>query len=232
VEGIALVNTSDRSSYEYQYIQKWGIRFYTSIKAIMRPLRSFVFLVWLGGAFLKETNAFLVSLAPITTHRSITTTTTTSLQAGIEYDDFLPNPHPDLSATDVVAICMNTLVERKDGGGLEVCFHFSSDTCRAAVGGSLDNFADYANNPVFGFLVKCSDWKTISVGSMITGTPIRGAMQTVLTDAIQPAESTKPGDDPARRFLWTLQQERRPPRQGYWVVHSVVYVKNAFQLLL
>jgi hypothetical protein len=199
----------------------------------MRSLRSFVILVWLGGAFLKQhTNAFLISLTP--THRSITTpaTTTTSIQAVIEYDDFLPNPNRDFSATEVVAVCMNTLIERKDGGGLEVCFNFSSDQCRAAVGGSLDNFAEYATNPVFGFLVKCNDWKSISVGSMIPGTPTRGAMQTVLMDAILPAESLRPGDDGMRRFLWTLQQERRPPRQGYWVVHSVIYVKNAFQLTL
>jgi hypothetical protein len=206
----------------------------------MRSLRSFVLLVWIGGAFLKHTNAFLVSsLAPA--HRSITatpatttpaTTTTSIQQAVIEYDDFLPNPHPDLSATDVVTICMNTLIERKDGGGLEVCFNFSSDQCRAAVGGSLDHFAEYADNPVFGFLVKCDGWNTVSVGSLIPGTPTRGAMQTVLMDAILPVSSLRqPGDDGARRFLWTLQQERRPPRQGYWVVHSVVYVKNAYQLL-
>jgi hypothetical protein len=194
----------------------------------MRPLRTFVLWVWLGGAFLKQTNAFLVSLAP--THRSITTSIQ---QAAIEYDDFLPNPHPDFSATDVVTVCMNTLIDRKDGGGLEVCFNFSSDQCRAAVGGSLDNFAEYATNPVFKFLVQCHEWNTVSVGSVIPGTPTRGAMQTVLMDAILPEASLQAGDDDgARRFLWTLQQERRPPRQGYWVVHSVIYVKNAYQLTL
>jgi hypothetical protein len=148
----------------------------------------------------------------------------------IEYDDFLPNPNPSLSATDVVVVCMNTLVERKDGGGLEVCFNFSSDRCRAALGGSLDRFQEYATSPVFGFLVKCTDWKAISIGTEIPGTLTRGAMQTVLMDAIQPAESVKAGDDGERRFLWTLQQERRPPRQGCWLVHEVLYVKNAFQL--
>lgn len=212
----------------------------------MRPQRFFVLWLWLGGAFLKHTNAFLVSLAPI--HRSITTTppllplplplppttsTTFLLQAVIKYDDFLPNPHPDYTATEVVTVCMNTLIERKDGGGLEVCFNFSSDQCRAAVGGSLDNFAEYATNPVFGFLVACSDWKPVNIGPVIPGTPTRGAMQTVLMDAILPAASYKsPADDGTRRFLWTLQQERRPPRQGYWVVHSVIYVKNAYQLTL
>lgn len=33
-----------------------------------------------------------------------------------------------------------------------------------------------------------------------------------------------------RRFLWTLQQETRPPRQDCWLVHEVLFMKNAFQL--
>lgn len=39
-------------------------------------------------------------------------------------------------------------------------------------------------------------------------------------------------DGGGRTFLWTLQQERRPPRQGCWIIHEVIYVKNAFQLTL
>jgi hypothetical protein len=197
--------------------------------------------VWIGGAFLKDTNAFLAPLA--TTHRSCgfttktlttptpATTTTSILQAIIEYDDFLPNPHPDFTATDVVTICMNTLIERKDGGGLEVCFDFSSDQCRAAVGGSSTILPNRHQPSKFWSMPR----NQVSVGSLIPGTPTRGAMQTVLMDAILPVTSAslqQPGDDGARRFLWTLQQERRPPRQGYWVVHSVIYVKNAYQLTL
>lgn len=51
--------------------------------------------------------------------------------AVIEYNDFLPRPHPDLSAMDVVQACMTTLIDHPDHGeGLEVCFDFSSDRCR------------------------------------------------------------------------------------------------------
>ena len=31
------------------------------------------------------------------------------------------------------------------------------------------------------------------------------------------------------RYLWTLQKERRPPRQDCWLVHEVLFTKNAFQ---
>jgi hypothetical protein len=46
-------------------------------------------------------------------------------------------------------------------------------------------------------------------------------MQTVLMAAN--ASSKEP-----RTFLWTLQQERRPPLQGCWIIHEVLYVKNAY----
>lgn len=139
----------------------------------------------------------------------------------VEYNDFLPQPNPDLDATDVLHACMNTLLQNKDEG-LEVCFHFSSDQCRAALGSSLDVFAQYATNPVFGFLVNCNDWQVVSTGPIIPGTPTRGAMQTILMEAKQGPE--------ARRYLWTFQQERRPPRQGFWLIREVIYERNAHQL--
>lgn len=35
-------------------------------------------------------------------------------------------------------------------------------------------------------------------------------------------------DDGKRVYLWTLQRERRPPRQDCWLVHEVLYKRNAF----
>ena len=154
----------------------------------------------------------------------------------IQYDDFLPLPNSEWGALRVVEACVDVMLmlERNDAG-LEVCFNFSSDRCRAALGGSLEKFAQYATNPVFGYLVKCQDYKIVSVGPVIEGTQTRGAMQTVLMDALQQhakhssvEEEAEPVD--AHRFLWTLQKERRPPRQGFWVIHEVIYVKNALDL--
>jgi hypothetical protein len=164
---------------------------------------------------------------PQTAHRRFDTAVRSVV---VEYDDFLPQPHPDRDALDVVHTCMSVLLNRKDAG-LEVCFHFSSDLCRAALGGSLERFRQYATNPVFGYLVNCSDYEIISVGPVIEGTRTRGAMQTVLMDALQGQKGDKKPDD-GRRFLWTLQQERRPPRQGCWIIHEVLYVKNAYLLTI
>ena len=147
----------------------------------------------------------------------------------IEYDDFLPQPGPDFQALEVVHACMKTLLHRRDAG-LEVCFNFASDSCRAALGGSLEEFNQYAKNPVFGYLVNCAEYEIVSVGPEIKGTPTRGAMQTVLLEA-KPQPSIDGGDSKkGRRFLWTMLQERRPPRQGFWTIHEVIYTTNAFQI--
>lgn len=64
--------------------------------------------------------------------------------------------------------------------GLEVCFNFSSDNCRAALGGTLEKFIAYASNPTFGSMIRAREWSKVCVGPLIAGSPTRGAMQTVL----------------------------------------------------
>ena len=146
----------------------------------------------------------------------------------VEYDDFLPTPNPGLDALGVLAACMDTMLDREEDG-LEVCWRFSSDRCRAALGGSLERFSEYATNPVFGYLVKCLDYQVLNIGPVIKGTPTRGDMRTILMDAKQSGDKV---EKHPRRFLWTFQKERRPPRQDCWVVHEVIYVKNAYSLTL
>ena len=177
----------------------------------------------------------------------------------IEYNDLLPQPHPDLSAVDVVNICMSKLSEDSTEG-LETCFAFSSDQCRAAIGGSITEFIKYAENPPFKYLVACkgrgeNSWQICKIGPVISGTRNRGSLQTVLmtvegelsspasdssvsptgrTQEVSPAvsasqDSQKIGN---HQFLWTLQQERRPPLQGCWFIHEILYTKHSFSLTL
>lgn len=139
-------------------------------------------------------------------------------------EEFIPFPHADYTANDVVKMCMDTLSHNNDpyrNAGLEVCWNFSSDRCRAAKGGSLEAFIQNTINPIFGSMVDALEWHVVSTGPVIEGTPTRGAMQTVLVE-VQP----QAGDE--RRFLWTLQQERRPPRQGCWLVWECLSVDYAF----
>ena len=153
------------------------------------------------------------------------------LSALIEYDDdLLPSPHPEFDAIDVVHLCMKKLMNSNkfnndSNDGLKVCFSFSSDFLQAPFGGQLDAFVQHAKNPVFASLVHCTHFEILSIGPIIPGTNTRGAMQTCLMAVQSPSNEE-------RRFLWTLQKERRPPRQHCWLVHEVLFVKNAYQLTL
>jgi len=146
---------------------------------------------------------------------------------------FLPTPNPDIRAEEIIPICLTALQENNSpspNAGLEVNFNFSSDRCRAALGGDLKAFIQYAKNPTFGTMINCSDWEILNVGPSIPGTATRGAMKTVLVK-VTPMRSSEDGSEkPSRKFLWTLQKERRPPRANCWLIHEVIYTKNAFSL--
>jgi hypothetical protein len=61
-------------------------------------------------------------------------------RAALDHEDSLssPSPNPDLDAHAVVTLCMQSLLQGKDGSGLDVCFAFSSDRCRVrAITGTM-----------------------------------------------------------------------------------------------
>ena len=141
----------------------------------------------------------------------------------------LPSPNQNLDAFEVVTTCLTSLQQNNEpyiNAGLEICFNFSNDRTRAALGGDVNNFIIFANNPTFGAMVNLKEWSILSIGPEIAGTNTRGAMRTVLTSVI----STKNGVDKERKFLWTLQKERRPPKAGYWLIQEVLFVDNAFHI--
>jgi hypothetical protein len=155
----------------------------------------------------------------------------------------------EMTPEKVVIACMDAMQQNDVpwlNHGLELCFDYSSDRCRAALGGSLDEFISYASNPTFGSMTNTKSYEIVNVGPIIAGTPTRGSMQTVLVKITQEKWEDK-------HFLWlvnalcyfhshasfsnlisihrrTLQQERRPPRQGLWLIHECIYVENAFAL--
>ena len=143
----------------------------------------------------------------------------------------LPQPNPDFPPEEVVQICMEYLQNNhipEMNCGLEVCFQFSSDRCRAANGGSLEQFVNRAANPTFQSMIDTISWDIVTVGPEIPGGPTRGPMKTVLVE-VTPKQSEQTQFN-NRRFLWTLQRERRPPRQGCWLVHECIFVDMAFAL--
>ena len=167
----------------------------------------------------------------------------------------LPIPNTDWTPVQVVQTCMNYLQTNNEpytDSGLEVCYNFSSDSCRMANGGSFESFLLKANNPVFQTLVNCQSYQILNIGPEIQGTQTRGTMQTVLinvipktiiyppklnswgeviiTKDIEDDEANRNNNNNERRFLWTLMKERRPPRQGYFLVHECIACDNAYAL--
>jgi hypothetical protein len=143
-------------------------------------------------------------------------------------EQFVPFPSRDFDGPEIVDLCMNALLHNGEpyaNAGLEVCWNFSSDRCRAAQGSSLEQFIHFANNPVFGSMVNAKKWSVMSTGPIIPGTQTRGAMLTVLCHVI-------PSEGRSREFLWTLQRERRPPRQDCWLVHECIFRDAAYEQTL
>ena len=109
-----------------------------------------------------------------------------------------PLPHTNMTAEGVVTTCMDALLNNdspRENAGLRICFDFSSDRCRASLGGNLDDFISYANNPTFGSMINANEYVVVSVGPVIAATNTRGAMQTVLI-------KVKPANGKDRNFLW------------------------------
>eukprot|EP00536_Pseudo-nitzschia_multiseries_P008969 jgi/Psemu1/325431/estExt_fgenesh1_pg.C_2390011 len=178
---------------------------------------------------------------------------------GIEYSDFvdddeggddsgkqrkltasLPTSNEFSTPGEIVSMCMTSLQGAEtERAGLEMCYNFSSDSCRMANGGSLESFLRYANNPTFQSMVRCDRWELVNVGPEIPGTNTRGAMRTVLVHVVPRQTETQHGTSTGagqqqqqqrkeRKFLWTFVKERRPPRQGHFLVHECIAVDNSF----
>jgi hypothetical protein len=194
---------------------------------------------------------------------SSTTKTAQSDDNMLFYSDVLPQPNPSYNAIHVVQACMETIVQNQQYDpniGLQVCYNFSNDRCRSAIGADIQEFYLYAQNPIFQHITYCRSYNIISIGPIISGTNHRGAMQTILIDVLssksnnnsnrnmKPSSTTSSSslntktssnnntpqsqqqqqEEKYYRFLWTLQQERRPPYQNCWFIHEVLYTKNAY----
>jgi hypothetical protein len=130
-------------------------------------------------------------------------------------------PTPELTGLDVVTLCMDALAgQRTANEALEICFDFSSDRCRAVVGGTLEAFVQYADNPVFGTLVHCDAYDIVSLGPIIPASSHgglgsrRGEMQTVLVEIHEgiSLKSVRKGvvqQDMTRRRRPTIQERLR-----------------------
>ena len=142
-------------------------------------------------------------------------------------------PSEALSPLELVTACMRAnqrndaakeVIKRGADWGRRYNWQFFNDVVRANWGGDPDEFCRQERNQPKG-LANCEEFN-IEEPNVIAGTPTRGALCTMIVkvkcrDAIPM---------PSRRFLWTLQQERRPPLAGCWLIREVLAVDRAIDL--
>jgi hypothetical protein len=145
-------------------------------------------------------------------------------------------PSPELSPHDVVLACMCALqendapelvLERGVDWGRRYNWGFFGSMVRANWGGDVSTFVREARNNPTG-MANC-DWFDTEEESITTiaATQTRGAIVKMLV-AVRCRDGIPM---PARTFLWALQQERRPPQAGCWLVASVLAVDKAYEQL-
>ena len=145
-------------------------------------------------------------------------------------------PSPHLSPHDVVIACLVALQEndsleqvtrRGEDWGHRYSWTFLSGMARANWQGDVNGFVREAKNNVNG--LACCEWFETDEESIesIEGTPTRGTICKMVVTV-----RCKDGIPmPSRQFLWTLEQERRPPQSGCWLISSVLAIDRALDQL-
>ena len=175
----------------------------------------------------------------------------------IDLKSSLPSgPSPSLDAEFIVSlICfgLQHLDTPDPDRGLERLFYFATSECRAALTArrgieELDRFVGHANSQALQPLLRCSDFD-VGEPILIPGTPTRGAITTFVVtvwDKTTPfrhhsgferqanledcwlAEAGTSPSDRTELVRFTLQQERRPPLQGCWMVKEILPLRLQF----
>ena len=84
-------------------------------------------------------------------------------------------------------------------------------------------------------ILRCSTFEPRTEPTIIAGTPTRGALATAVVTVVEergfrtsaglerkPEDQGKHSED----YLFTLQQERRPPLTGCWMVKEMIMMKH------
>lgn len=157
--------------------------------------------------------------------------------------DSLVLPPDDTAPEEVVRMCMAALrdndVPFRDAGKL-YNWALGGDMLRAIHQGDPSNFLRWTlRSPVYDSMVRCESFNVESdTVEMIPGTPTRGALAKVVV-RVTPVQAILDGPHSVRgrvgkprdrRFLWTMQQQRRPPRLGAWLIYQCLAIDKAHEL--
>ena len=157
--------------------------------------------------------------------------------------DSLALPPDDAAPEEVVRVCMAALrdndVPFRDAGKL-LNWELGGGMLRAIHQGDPRQFLRWTlRSPVYDCMVRCESFEVeADTVEVIAGTPTRGALAKVVV-RVTPVEAVVEGPHSVRgrvgkprdrRFLWTMQQQRRPPRLGAWLIYQCLAVDKAHEL--
>ena len=152
-------------------------------------------------------------------------------------------PEDEAPPAEVVRHCMAALKSNdspQPDAGKWINWALAGDMIRSIHRGDPTEFIKWTRrSPVFDCMVDCESFRLAEdTLTVIDGTPTRGALCKVVVH-VAPREAVvdgphsvrgRIGRPPARAFLWTLQQQRRPPNIGAWRLYQVLAIDHALEL--
>lgn len=158
---------------------------------------------------------------------------------GLKMMQLPARPHASLSTRDVVTTLCFSLQHNhvpQPDAGLRRLWEFCTFEAKSALTArrgarTMERFMKYATSPAFAKLVNARSFEILEE-TLIAGTPTRGDMASIIV-AVDDWESDGVADEygeheDARRFRWLLQQERRPPLEGCWLVREVISLDEQY----
>ena len=89
----------------------------------------------------------------------------------------------------------------------------------------MERFVEYASSPAFSCIVNCRDFE-VSLPRITPGTQTRGPMATVMVQVRGWQDDGS--EEEGQRVRWTLEEQRRPPLSGCWMVREVIAMQDWF----
>jgi len=154
-------------------------------------------------------------------------------------------PTANLGPTEMVAAVCSALRDNDSPSanfGLETLFAYTTPQGRVAIappavgatgmqgGVTLEHFVATARHPIL-MLMGCASFMLVGETTVIAPTMTRGGLATQLV-AIT-SQSNGDGSEPQpKRFLLSLEQQRRPPLEGVWQLKEAMAMEQSvFQVM-
>lgn len=155
-------------------------------------------------------------------------------------------PATSLSPADVVsALCRGLQYHQvpTPDAGVERVYRFSTFECRAALTarrGYKSGVEKFVQHAELWTIPGCRSFRLVGEPTIIAGTQVRGALASLAVDVVEDVgfrfrsghrrggggAGGAAGAESVERYLFTLEQQRRPPLAGCWLVKGLLPMRE------